>query len=120
MLAFGNPAFIGYDQPRSAKDILREQMNRNLIVVEGAYADSIWKDKQFSVSLPNSWTGFKLIECYDGDQPSYENAAFYEQVCNDVVGYCFTIADYPVTGDTLRFAFYTRDDAEAFLNAITE
>ena len=118
MLAFGNPAYIGYDQPRFTVD--SAQMKSKLIIVEGAYADSIWKDKPFSVSLPNDMTGLEMYHSMDGDQPCYKNASYYEQLCHDTVGYFCTIADYPVTGDTLRFAFYTREDAQAFLNQVTE
>lgn len=118
MLALEKNAYIGAGRGSFSKDTLREQMSRNLIIVEGAYADSIWKDKPFSVSLPHEMTDFEMLRMMDGDQPSYRNSHIFQQVSQDAVGYVNTVADYPVTGDTLRFGFKSREDAEKFLDAV--
>lgn len=97
---------------------LQKQMCNDLVVIEGAYVESIWKDMPFSVSIPNEMTDLEMIHCMDGDQPCYRNAAVFTNLCCETVGYFHTIADYPVTGDTLRFAFFTREDADKFLDAV--
>jgi hypothetical protein len=95
-------------------------MNAMLQVVQGAYADSSWHDHDFSVKLPNQLTEQGIHHSYDGDQPYYKRAVFFEDIAVSLQLDYTTIADYPRHGDTLRFMFKTYDDAHKFLSHIKE
>jgi len=96
-------------------------MNTEHEVVQNVYAGSIFEEFTYSVKISNDISILKMIECYDGDQPSYERDGQFEALCENLGIHAMdyrSIADYPRHGNTLRFAFRTFEDARNFLDSV--
>lgn len=81
--------------------------------VPNPYANSNWcAGYEWSSRVPNDLSGLVMLQCMDGDQPSYKHAGYIENLFQ-VVGLDFkSIADYPKDDNTLRYLFKTESDAD--------
>jgi len=81
--------------------------------VPNPYANSGWcAGFDWSSRVPNDISGLVMVQCMDGDQPSYNNAPYIEQLF-DLAGLEYrSVADYPKDGNTLRYLFKTESDAD--------
>ena len=81
--------------------------------VPNPYINSGWcAGFDWSSRVPNDLSGLTMLQCMDGDQPSYENAGYIEWLF-DLAGLKYkSIADYPKDDNTLRYLFKTESDAD--------
>ena len=81
--------------------------------VPNPYANSNWcAGYEWSSRVPNDLSGLEMLQCMDGDQPSYKHAGYIENLFQ-VVGLDFkSVADYPKDDNTLRYLFKTESDAD--------
>ena len=81
--------------------------------VSNPYANSNWcAGFDWSVRIPNDLSGLEMMQCMDGDQPTYKNAPYIEWLF-DLGDLDFkSVADYPKDDNTLRYLFKTESDAD--------
>ena len=86
---------------------------QDIKAIPNPYAASGWcAGYDWSARVPNDISGLAMVPCMDGDQPSYRNAGYIEQLFQ-LAGLTFkSVADYPKDGNTLRYLFLTESDAD--------